>query len=64
MAQSVTIRRVLYAQATACALLAAPQTSADDSPETKQQIQELRQENRSLQEQLKKQASLIEALTH
>ena len=40
------------------------QTSADDSPETKREIQELKQENRSLQEQLKKQAALIEALSH
>jgi hypothetical protein len=64
MAHSITIRRVLYAQVTACVLLAAPRSSADDSSETKQEIQELKQENRSLQEQLKKQAALIETLSH
>jgi hypothetical protein len=64
MAQRITFRRVLYAQAIVCALLVAPQTLADDAPETKQQLQELKQENLSLQEQLKKQAALIEALTH
>src|SRR6185503_13672267 len=37
---------------------------AEDSPETRRDLQELKQENRLLHEQLKKQAALIEALTH
>ena len=45
-------------------LFATRELRAEDSPETKQQLQELKQENHSLQEQLKKQAALIEALTH
>src|SRR2546423_14654006 len=64
MAQKSKFRLVLYAYATACVLFATRELRAQDSPETKRQLQELKQENRALQEQLKKQAVLIEALTH
>src|SRR6266850_5004744 len=64
MAQRSTIGIALYAYATACVLFATPNLRAEDSPETRQQLQELKQENRLLQDQLKKQAALIQALTH
>src|SRR5438874_13836896 len=64
MAQRSIIWKVLYAYATACVLFATRELRAEDSQETKQQLKELKQENRALQEQLKKQAGLIETLAH
>jgi hypothetical protein len=64
MARRSGILLVLYTCATACGLFAARDLRAEDSPDTRRELSELKQENRLLQEQLKKQAALIEGLSH
>lgn len=54
----------MYGCATAFVLIVTPDLRAEDSSETRKELQELKQENRELRELLKKQGGLIEALNH
>src|ERR1051325_7450340 len=56
-------RIVLYAAALAFASFSGRQLHADDGAETQQQLRKLSEENRALQEQLRRQQELIESLT-
>jgi hypothetical protein len=57
------LRAVLYVCAVAVFTVARGTLYADDSAETRQQLEQLQQQNQALQDQLRRQQALIESLT-
>jgi hypothetical protein len=63
MAQRFNLMVALCSCAAVGFVFAGAQVRADDTSETQQQLQQLQQQNQILQEQLRKQQAMIEALT-
>jgi hypothetical protein len=64
MAHEESKRAVLCACAVTILALAGGSLRADDSTTTKEELRQLKEENKALQEQLRQQQSLIEVLSH
>jgi hypothetical protein len=64
MAQKTDIRPAFYACAMILLSMGSSKSRADDTPELKQHLQKLEQQNQALQEQLRQQQAVIESLTH
>lgn len=64
MAHDKSNRAVLCACAVTILALAGGSLRADDTSATKEDLRQLREENKALQEQLRRQQSLIESLSH